>query len=339
VPVSISHFSLSAEREPRFRAIDTGDTPMRKKVTVVGGGFVGSTTAQRIVDAELADVVLTDILEGVPAGKALDMLESAPISRSDVRAIGISTAAGDYKETANSDIVVITAGFPRKPGMSRDDLLKANYDVIKQVVEQIVKYSPNSILIMVTNPLDAMAQAAYKLSGFSKNRVIGMAGVLDSARMSAFVAMELGVSVENINSFVLGGHGDDMVPLVRYSTVAGIPLPELLPPDKIDAIVTRTRKGGAEIVNLLKTGSAYYAPSAAAVEMVEAILKDKKKVLPCAAYLEGEYGIQDLFVGVPCKLGARGIEQIIEVKLNAEEKAALDKSAASVRELVKVLGV
>jgi len=312
---------------------------MRKKVTVVGGGFVGSTTAQRIVDAELADVVLTDILEGVPAGKALDMLESAPISRSDVRAAGISTAAGDYKETANSDIVVITAGFPRKPGMSRDDLLKANYDVIKQVVEQIVKYSPNSILIMVTNPLDAMAQAAYKISGFSKNRVIGMAGVLDSARMSAFVAMELGVSVENIHSFVLGGHGDDMVPLVRYSTVAGIPLPELLPADKVEAIVTRTRKGGAEIVNLLKTGSAYYAPSAAAVEMVEAILKDKKKILPCAAYLEGEYGVKDLFVGVPCKLGARGIEQIIEVKLNADEKAALDKSAASVRELVKVLGV
>ena len=312
---------------------------MRKKVTVVGGGFVGSTTAQRIVDAELADVVLTDILEGVPAGKALDMLESAPISRSDVHAAGISTAAGDYKETANSDIVVVTAGFPRKPGMSRDDLLKANYDVIKQVVEQIVKFSPNTILIMVTNPLDAMAQAAFKISGFSKNRVIGMAGVLDSARMSAFVAMELGVSVENINSFVLGGHGDDMVPLVRYSTVAGIPLPELLPPDKIDAIVTRTRKGGAEIVNLLKTGSAYYAPSAAAVEMVEAILKDKKKVLPCAAYLEGEYGIKDLFVGVPCKLGARGIEQIIEVKLTAEEKAALDKSAASVRELVKVIGI
>jgi malate dehydrogenase len=312
---------------------------MRKKVTVVGGGFVGSTTAQRIVDAELADVVLTDILEGVPAGKALDMLESAPISRSDVHAAGISTATGDYKETANSDIVVITAGFPRKPGMSRDDLLKANYDVIKQVVEQIVKYSPNAILVMVTNPLDAMAQAAYKISGFSKNRVIGMAGVLDSARMSTFVAAELGVSVENVHSFVLGGHGDDMVPLVRYSTVAGIPLPDLLPQEKIDAIVTRTRKGGAEIVNLLKTGSAYYAPSAAAVEMVEAILKDKKKVLPCAAYLEGEYGIKDLFVGVPCKLGARGIEQIIEVKLNADEKAALDKSAASVRELVKVLGL
>ncbi|MGH9796181.1 MAG: malate dehydrogenase, partial [Candidatus Acidiferrales bacterium] len=219
------------------------------------------------------------------------------------------------------------------------DLLKANYDVVKQVVEQIVKYSPNTILLMVTNPLDAMAQAAYKISGFSKNRVIGMAGVLDSARMSTFVAAELGVSVENVHSFVLGGHGDDMVPLPRYSTVAGIPLPELLPAEKIEAIVTRTRKGGAEIVNLLKTGSAYYAPSAAAVEMVEAILKDKKKVLPCAAYLEGEYGIRDLFVGVPCKLGARGIEQIIEIKLQPDEKAALDKSAASVRELVKILGI
>jgi malate dehydrogenase len=312
---------------------------MRKKVTVVGGGFVGATTAQRIVDHELADVVLCDIMEGIPIGKGLDMLESTPITRSDARAIGISTAQGDYKETANSDIVVMTAGFPRKPGMSRDDLLKANYDVIKAVVEQVVKYSPNAILIVVTNPLDAMAQAAYKLSGFSKNRVVGMAGVLDSARMSTFVAMELGVSVENIHSFVLGGHGDDMVPLARYSTVAGIPLPDLMPADRIAAIVDRTRKGGAEIVNLLKTGSAYYAPSAAVVEMVEAILKDKKKILPCAAYLEGEYGIKGLFVGVPVKLGARGIEQIIEIKLTADEKAALDKSAATVRELVGVLGV
>jgi malate dehydrogenase len=312
---------------------------MRKKVTVVGGGFVGSTTAQRILDHELADVVLTDILEGVPAGKALDMLESGPIQRTDARAVGITTAAGDYKETANSDIIVITAGFPRKPGMSRDDLLKANYDVVKQCVEQVVKYSPNAILILVTNPLDAMAQAAYKISGFSKNRVMGMAGVLDSARMSTFVAMELGVSVENVHSFVLGGHGDDMVPLPRYSTVAGIPLPDLLPKEKIDAIVTRTRKGGAEIVNLLKTGSAYYAPSAAVLEMVEAILKDKKKILPCAAYLEGEYGISGLFVGVPCKLGARGIEQIIEIKLTAEESAALQKSAGSVRELVNILGL
>jgi malate dehydrogenase len=312
---------------------------MRKKVTVVGGGFVGSTTAQRILDSGIADVVLTDILDGVPAGKALDMLESGPILGSDSHAAGISTGSGDYRETANSDIVVITAGFPRKPGMSRDDLLKANYDVVKAVVENVVKFSPNAILILVTNPLDAMAQAAYKISGFSKNRVIGMAGVLDSARMSTFVAAELGVSVENVHSFVLGGHGDDMVPLARYSTVAGIPLPELLPKEKIEAIVTRTRKGGAEIVNLLKTGSAYYAPSAAVVEMVKAILHDKKKILPCAAYLEGEYGVRGLFVGVPVKLGARGIEQIIEIKLTAEEQAALDKSSASVRELVSVLGL
>jgi malate dehydrogenase len=312
---------------------------MRKKVTVVGGGNVGATTAQRIVDRELADVVLTDVLESVPTGKALDMLEATPITKSGAHSTGISTAQGDYRETANSDVVVITAGFPRKPGMSRDDLLKKNYDILKDVIENVVKYSPNAILIVVTNPLDAMAQTAFKLSGFSKNRVIGMAGVLDSARMSTFVAMELGVSVENVQSFVLGGHGDDMVPLPRYSTVAGIPLPDLLPKEKIDAIVDRTRKGGAEIVNLLKSGSAYYAPSAAAVEMVEAILKDKKKILPCAAYLEGEYGIKGLFVGVPVKLGARGIEQIIEVKLTADEKAALDKSAASVRELVEVLGV
>ena len=312
---------------------------MRKKVTVVGGGFVGATTAQRIVDNELADVVLTDILDGVPTGKGLDMLESTPITRSDARVSGISTAAGDYRETANSDIVVITAGFPRKPGMSRDDLLRANYDVIKAVVEQIVKHSPNAIIIVVTNPLDAMAQACYRISKFPKHRVIGMAGVLDSARMSTFVSMELGVSIENVHSFVLGGHGDDMVPLPRYSTVAGIPLPDLLPADRIEAIVQRTRKGGAEIVNLLKTGSAYYAPSAAVVEMVEAILKDKKKILPCAAYLEGEYGVNGLYVGVPVKLGAKGIEEIIQIKLTAEEKAALDKSSASVRELVGVLGV
>jgi malate dehydrogenase len=312
---------------------------MRKKVTVVGGGFVGSTTAQRIVDRELGDVVLTDILDGPPAGKALDMLESGPITRTDSRATGISTATGDYSATAGSDIVVITAGFPRKPGMSRDDLLKANYDVVKAVVEQIVKHSPNCIIIVVTNPLDAMAQAALKVSGFSKHRVIGMAGVLDSARMSAFVAAECKVSVENVHSFVLGGHGDDMVPLPRYSTVAGIPLPDLLPKERIDVIVERTRKGGAEIVNLLKTGSAYYAPSAAVVEMVEAILKDKKKILPCAVHLDGEYGIKGLFVGVPVKLGAQGAEEIVQIKLTAEENAALQKSAASVRELVTVLGL
>src|SRR6266481_1055442 len=310
-----------------------------KKVTVVGSGFVGSTTAQRIVDMELADVVLTDILDGPPAGKALDILESAPITKTDAHAVGISTASGDYSGTANSDIIVISAGFPRKPGMSRDDLLRANYDVVKAVVEQIVRHSPNCIIIVVTNPLDAMAQAAFKVSGFPKQRILGMAGVLDSARMSAFVAMECEVSVENVHSFVLGGHGDDMVPLPRYSTVAGIPLPDLLPKDRIDSIVERTRKGGAEIVNLLKTGSAYYAPSAAAVEMVEAILKDKKKILPCAVFLEGEYGISGLFVGVPVKLGSKGVEQIIEIKLTAEENMALQKSAGAVKELVSVLGI
>jgi malate dehydrogenase len=311
----------------------------RHKVTVVGGGFVGSTTAQRIVDTELADVVLTDILDGPPAGKALDMMQSAKVTGTSGSVIGVSTATGDYSLTAGSDVVVITAGFPRKPGMSRDDLLKANYDVVKAVVEQIMKHSPNCIIVVVTNPLDAMAQAAWRVSGLPKSRVLGMAGVLDSARMSAFVAMELNVSVENVQSFVLGGHGDDMVPLPRYSTVAGIPLPELLPKEKIDAIVDRTRKGGAEIVNLLKTGSAYYAPSASAVAMVEAILKDKKKILPCAAYLEGEYGINGLFVGVPVKLGSGGAEEIIEIKLTPEENAALQKSAGSVKELVTVLGI
>ena len=308
---------------------------MRKKVTVVGAGMVGGTTAHRLADKELCDVVVIDIVEGLPQGKGLDLAESAPIEGYDSRVQGTN----DYKDTANSDIVVITAGLPRKPGMSRDDLLKKNYDIVKQTTEQVVKYSPNCILIVVSNPLDAMAQTAYKVSGFSKNRVIGMAGVLDSARMSTFIAMELNVSVENVTTFVLGGHGDTMVPLARYSTVAGIPLPDLLPADKIEAIVSRTRKGGAEIVNLLKTGSAFYAPSAAIVEMVEAILRDKKKILPCAAYLEGEYGVQGLFVGVPVKLGARGIEQIIEIKLTPEEQAALGNSADSVKELVGIIGV
>ena len=308
---------------------------MRKKVTVVGAGYVGATTAQRLADKELCDVVLTDIVEDMPQGKALDLAESAPIVGYDSRIVGTN----DYKDSANSDIVVITAGLPRKPGMSRDDLLKKNYNIVKAVVEEICKYSPNSILIIVSNPMDAMAQTAYKVSGFSKNRVIGMAGVLDSARMSTFVAMELKVSVENVHSFVLGGHGDTMVPLPRYSTVAGIPLPDLMPQDRIDAIVDRTRKGGAEIVNLLKTGSAYYAPSASAVEMVEAILKDKKKILPCGAYLEGEYGIQGYFLGVPVKLGERGIEEIIEITLTDAEKAELQKSADAVKELVGVIGV
>ena len=308
---------------------------MRKKVTVVGGGFVGATTAHRLADRELCDICLIDIIEDMPQGKALDLAESAPIIRYDSRITGTN----DYKDTASSDIVVITAGLPRKPGMSRDDLLKKNYAIVSAVTEQIAKYSPNSILIIVSNPMDAMAQTAFKVSGFSKNRVIGMAGVLDSARMSTFVAMELNVSVENVHSFVLGGHGDTMVPLPRYSTVAGIPLPDLLPQDRIDAIVQRTRDGGAEIVKLLKTGSAFYAPSASSVEMVEAILKDKKKILPCGAYLEGEYGLSGHFLGVPVKLGARGIEEIIEIKLTADEKAAVQKSADAVRELVSVIGV
>ncbi len=306
---------------------------MRKKVTVVGAGHVGATVAQLIANKELADVVMTDIIDGLPQGKGLDMLESGPIEGYDAFIRGTN----DYKDTANSDIIVITAGFPRKPGMSRDDLLMKNYEVIKAVVEPCVKYSPNSILVMVTNPLDAMAQAAWKISGFSKNRVLGMAGVLDTARFRAFIAVELNVSVENIFAFVLGGHGDDMVPLVRYTNVAGIPLAELLPKEKIDAIVERTRKGGGEIVSLLKTGSAYYAPGAAVAEMVESILKDKKKILPCSVYLEGEYGIRGVFVGVPVKLGARGVEQIIEIKLTPEEDAALKKSAAGVKELVEVM--
>jgi malate dehydrogenase len=313
---------------------------MRKKVTVVGGaGFVGSTTAHRIVDRELADVVIADVMEGVPAGRALDLVESTPIVRSAVDARGISTTSGDYSATANSDIVVITAGFPRKPGMSRNDLLQANFDVIEKVVEGVVPHSPGAILIIVTNPLDAMAQAAFTISSFPKHRVIGMAGVLDSGRMSTFVAQELGVSVANVHSLVLGGHGDTMVPLPRYTTVASIPLPELLPKERIDAIIQRTRDGGIEIVNLLKTGGAYYAPSAAVVEMVEAILKDQKKILPCSVYLEGEYGLKDVFMGVPVKLGAAGVEQIIEIDLTADERAALHKSAAAVRELVDVLKI
>ncbi len=306
---------------------------MRKKVTVVGAGNVGANCALRIADKELADVVLVDVVEGVPQGKALDLLQSGPVQGYDV----MLTGANDYEPTANSDIAIVTAGFPRKPGMSRDDLLMANYEVVRTATEQVAKYSPNCILIVVTNPLDAMAQAAFGVSKFSKNRVVGMAGVLDSARFRTFIAAELKVSVENVTGVVMGGHGDTMVPLVRLSNVAGIPLTELMDQATIDAIVDRTRNGGAEIVKYLKTGSAYYAPSAAAVEMAESILKDKKKVLPCAAYLEGEYGINGLFVGVPVKLGARGIEQIFQVKLTAEEQAMLQKSADAVKELVDVL--
>jgi malate dehydrogenase len=308
---------------------------MRNKVSIVGSGNVGATAAHWIASKELADVVLIDIIDGVPQGKGLDLLEAMPIEKRDSYIIGTQ----DYADTANSDVVVITAGVPRKPGMSRDDLLNINHKIMKDVVEKVVRYSPNCILIVVSNPLDAMAQAAYKLSGFSRNRVIGMAGVLDSARFRTFIAQELKVSVENVTAFVLGGHGDTMVPLARYSTVAGIPITELMNADTIDRLVQRTRDGGAEIVKYLKTGSAYYAPSAAVAEMAEAILKDKKKILPCAAYLEGEYGLRGLYVGVPCKLGARGIEQIIEIKLTPEEKAALDKSAGAVKELVSVIGM
>jgi malate dehydrogenase len=308
---------------------------MRKKVSIVGSGNVGATAAHWIAAKELADVVLIDIIEGVPQGKGLDLLEAMPVEKRDSYVMGTN----DYADTANSDIVVITAGIPRKPGMSRDDLLNTNYKIMSDVVGKVVKYSPNCILIVVSNPLDAMAQAAYKLSGFPRERVIGMAGVLDSARFRAFIADELKVSVENVTAFVLGGHGDTMVPLSRYSTVAGIPITELIAPERLSQLVQRTRDGGAEIVKYLKTGSAYYAPSAASTEMVEAILKDKKKILPCAAYLDGEYGIKGLYVGVPVKLGAKGIEQIIQIKLTSDEQAALQKSADAVKELVGVIGV
>src|SRR5512134_2356070 len=301
---------------------------MNRKVTVVGSGNVGATAARSIADRELADVVLVDILEGVPQGKGLDILEACPVEGSDSRVLGTN----DYAETANSDIVVITAGLARKPGMSRDDLLMKNYEIIKGVTEQVVRHSPQCIVIPVTNPLDAMSQVVYRVSKFPRERVIGMAGVLDSARMRTFIAMELNVSVENVHAFVLGGHGDTMVPLPRLSTVAGVPITELLSKEAIDRISSRTANGGAEIVKLLGTGSAYYAPASSVVEMVEAILKDKKKILPCAVYLQGEYGITGLFVGVPVKLGAGGVEQIFEMKLSAEEQTALNKSAAAVKE-------
>jgi malate dehydrogenase len=305
---------------------------MKTKVTVVGAGNVGATVAQGIALKELADVVLVDIVEGVPQGKSLDMMETAPVEKYD----SILRGTNNYEGTDNSDIVVITAGLPRKPGMSRDDLLWKNEEIVGGVTSEIVKRSPNTILVVVSNPLDAMCEVARRVSKFPRERVIGMAGVLDSARMRAFIAMELNVSVENTHAFVLGGHGDTMVPLPRYSTVAGIPITELISKERIDAIVDRTRNGGAEIVNLLKT-SAWYAPGAATVEMVEAILHDKRKILPCAAFLQGEYGYDDLFVGVPVKLGRNGIEQIIEIKLGDEERTALDKSAAAVKELVEKL--
>ncbi|MGB8425250.1 MAG: malate dehydrogenase [Desulfobacterales bacterium] len=306
---------------------------MDKKVTVVGAGNVGATAAQRLAEKELCDVVLVDIIEGVPQGKSLDLTEAAPIEKHDAHLTGTNT----YDATAGSNIIVITAGIPRKPGMSRDDLLGTNAGIMKKVTEQVAKLSPEAVIIIVSNPLDAMCHVAFEASGFPKERVLGMAGVLDSARFRAFIAMELNVSVENTHAFVLGGHGDTMVPLPRFSTVAGIPITELLPPERIEAIVERTRTGGAEIVSLLKTGSAYYAPASAAVEMAESILKDKKKILPCAALLKGEYGINDLFIGVPVKLGAAGIEEVIQIKLTENEQEALNRSAAAVQELKEAL--
>jgi len=305
----------------------------RPKITVVGAGNVGASVAQYAVERELGDVVLVDVIEGVPQGKALDLAQAGPVHGYDAALVG----SNGYDETAGSDVVVITAGLARKPGMTRDDLLFKNAEIVSSVVEQVVPRSPDAILILVTNPLDAMVQLAWRRSGLPHRRVVGMAGILDSARFRTFIARELGVSVENVTAFVLGGHGDTMVPLPRYSTVAGIPITDLLPPERIQALVQRTRDGGAEIVSLLKTGSAYYAPAAATVEMVEAILKDKKKILPCAAYLDGPYGVRGLYVGVPVKLGRQGVEQVIEIRLTAEEQAAFHRSAGAVRELVDKL--
>jgi malate dehydrogenase len=310
-----------------------GRRATRPKITVVGAGNVGASVAQYAVEKELGDVVLVDVVEGIPQGKALDLAQAGPIHRYDAGIVGTN----GYDETADSDVVVITAGLARKPGMTRDDLLFKNAEIVGSVVDQVAARSKNAILVLVTNPLDAMVQLAWKKSGFPHRRVVGMAGVLDSARFRTFIAQELDVSVENVTAFVLGGHGDTMVPLPRYSTVAGIPITDLLPKEKIDALVTRTANGGAEIVGYLKTGSAYYAPAASAVEMVEAILKDKKKILPCAAYLDGQYGTKGLYVGVPVKLGRAGVEQVIEITLTADEQAAFNKSAAAVRELVDKL--
>lgn len=304
------------------------------KITIIGAGNVGATTAQRIIDNELAnEVVLVDIVDGIPQGKGLDMYEATPITGVDVKVIGTN----GYEETANSDIVIITAGVARKPGMSREDLLNTNFGIVKEATLKSIEKSPNAIIIVVTNPLDVMAYTAWKVSGFERHRVIGMAGVLDTARFRTFIAMELNVSVEDVYAFVLGGHGDDMVPLVRYTTVAGIPISELLPKEKIEQLVKRTREGGAEIVSYLKTGSAYYAPSAAIVEMVESIVKDKKRILPCSVLLQGEYGLNDVFVGVPVKLGKKGVEEIIELKLTDEEKQALHASASRVKKIIDSL--
>lgn len=308
----------------------------RRKISIIGAGFTGATTALMLAQKELGDIVLVDIpeAEGPTKGKALDMLEASPVQGFDANIVGTS----DYAETADSDLVIITAGVARKPGMSRDDLVNINAKVMRSVTEQVVQYSPNSILLVLTNPVDAMTYEVYRTSGFPKHRVIGQSGVLDTARFRTFVAQELGVSVEDVTGFVLGGHGDDMVPLVRYSYAGGIPLEKLLPKERLDAIVERTRKGGGEIVNLLGTGSAYYAPAASLVQMAEAILKDKKRILPAIAYLEGEYGYHDMYLGVPTIIGGNGLEKVIELDLTEEEKQALDKSAESVRKVMKVLG-
>ncbi len=308
---------------------------MRSKLTVIGAGFVGSTLVQRLAERDYADVVMYDIIPNMPQGKALDMLQAGPVLGYDSLVIGTN----DYADTANSDIVVITSGFPRKPGMTRDDLVKKNQEIVSQVTQEVVKQSPNCIIIMVTNPLDAMAQLAYHVSGFPRNRVMGMAGVLDTARFRTFIAQEVGVSVRDVQAYVLGGHGDTMVPLARMCTVAGVPISQLIPAERIEQIVQRARDGGAEIVKLLGTGSAYFAPSASVLQMVDSILLDKKMVMPCAVYLQGEYGIQNLFVGVPVKLGANGVEQIVEMELNENERALLRKSADAVKELVEVMGI
>ena len=308
---------------------------MRSKVTVVGAGNVGATLGQRVAERDYADVVLVDVVPDMPQGKALDILQAGPVLGYDSLVIG----SNGYDETANSDVVVITSGIARKPGMSRDDLVRTNQGIVTQVTQEIVKRSPNAILICVTNPLDAMAQLAFKVSGFPKQRVMGMAGVLDTARFRTFIAQELNVSVRDVQAFVLGGHGDTMVPLARLSTVAGVPLPQLIAPERLNQIVDRARNGGAEIVNLLKQGSAYYAPSASVLQMIDSILLDKKMIMPCAVYLEGEYGINGLFVGVPAKLGAKGVEEIVQLELTDEERAALQKSAEAVRELVNVMGI
>src|SRR5438270_2296626 len=308
---------------------------MRSKISVIGAGFVGSTLVQRLAERDYADVVMFDIIPNMPQGKALDILQAGPILGYD----SMVTGTNDYADTTGSDIVVITSGFPRKPGMSRDDLVKKNQEVITQVTQEVVRSSPNSIIIMVTNPLDAMAQLAYHISGFPRNRVVGMAGVLDTARFRTFIAQALGVSVRDVQAYVLGGHGDTMVPLARMCTVAGVPISQLMPANRIEHIVQRTRDGGAEIVQLLGSGSAYFAPSASVLQMVDSILLDKKMIMPCAVYLQGEYGIRDLFVGVRAKLGANGVEQVIEIELNENERSLLQKSASAVKELIEVMGM